>query len=99
MVPVSAVADHVVPPPEPYCTDHPARFSAFGPGLKISMKSLVNTDPLLPPPPYTWLITADPGSTAGAAQPVTEARFCGPLGDVITKSAALSLVSAPGVGV
>jgi len=50
-MPDKAVTDHVVPPLDPYCTDQPARFTGSGPGLKISMKSFVKTDPLFPPPP------------------------------------------------
>ena len=41
-----------------YCSESPFKEIAVVPRLKISMKSLENGAPLLPPPPYTWLITS-----------------------------------------
>src|SRR5712691_6981475 len=38
--------------------------TAFVPRLNSSMKSFLNVAPVLPPPPYTWLITTFCGPTA-----------------------------------
>ena len=51
MEPLSGVGSQVVPPADAYCTDQPARLMGAEVRLNSSMKSLVNVDPLLPPPP------------------------------------------------
>jgi hypothetical protein len=55
-----------VPAAELYWTDQPVRFTVWLPLLKISMKSFVKTAPVLPPPPYTWLMTRPEVFAAGA---------------------------------
>src|SRR5215213_7580185 len=68
MMEVSGVTDHVEAVALAYCTDQPLRFTGALPALKISMKSLRNGAPELPPPPKTWLITIrgeEPGVGVG----------------------------------
>jgi len=50
-VPDSAVACHVEPEAEPYCTDRPVTSTGVEPRLRSSTKSLVYVAPELPPPP------------------------------------------------
>src|SRR4051812_24356964 len=57
MVPVRFVTCHEVPAAEAYWTDHPAKLTGEALRLYSSMKSFLNVEPALPPPPYTWLIT------------------------------------------
>ena len=51
-----------------YCTDQPFSDTGVVPRLNSSTKSCVNVAPVLPPPPYTWLITTpfDSAATWGA---------------------------------
>ena len=59
-----AVTAQLVPPAAPYCTLQLLRLTGLLPRLKISMKSLRYSAPLLPPPPYTWLMTISEAARA-----------------------------------
>ncbi|HEY3262243.1 MAG TPA: hypothetical protein VGJ95_18590 [Pseudonocardiaceae bacterium] len=54
-----------------YCTDQPATDAGLAPRLYNSTKSLVYGAPVLPPPPYTWLITMSGETACAGATPMT----------------------------
>ncbi len=56
-----------VAPDEWYCTDHPSTLTAASLRFANSMKSFVSVAPLLPPPPYTSLMTSVEDGVADAA--------------------------------
>src|SRR3954452_21044686 len=72
MEPLSAVVCHVVPPEEPYWTDHPLRSTASVPRLNSSTKSFVYVAPELPPPPYACETTrsGEAADAGAAARPI-----------------------------
>src|SRR6266542_4689964 len=77
-VPDSAVTSQVVPDAEAYCTLHADSVTLPPPRLYSSMKSFAYGAPVLPPPPYTWLITmsgdtAPTGLGTATAAPATAA--------------------------
>ena len=57
MLPVSFVTCHAVPVDEAYWTDQPLTSTAAELLFVSSMKSFVYGAPLLPPPPYTSVMT------------------------------------------
>src|SRR6185312_12878094 len=60
------VTVQLLPAAEAYCTDHPLILTAVDPAFSSSTKSFFHVAPLLPPPPYTWLITTcacEPGTS------------------------------------
>src|SRR5215510_10327518 len=65
MVPARSVFCQLIPADAAYWTDQPVTSTALAPRLNNSMKSFLNVAPLLPPPPYTWLMTIS-GDTACA---------------------------------
>ena len=60
-----AVTDQLVLAAAPYCTLQLLRFTGLAPRLNNSMKSLRYSAPVLPPPPYTWLMTISEAASAG----------------------------------
>src|SRR5258708_31013347 len=66
------------PEADAYWTDHPARLAGEALRLKSSMKSFLYLEPLLPPPPYTWLITTLPEPSADSPPPVDSPRSAEP---------------------
>ena len=72
MVPVSCtLLVQLLPVDDAYCSDQPAKLTALVPVLRSSTKSALNGAPLLPPPPYTWLMTT--AAEAGAmASPISD---------------------------
>ena len=67
------------PVDEAYWTLHPATLTGCAVRLNSSMKSFLIGAPLLPPPPYTWLMTTVGPTIAGAtsAEMVGEAGVSG----------------------
>ena len=59
-----AVTAQVVPAADAYCTLQLPTFTGLAPRLNSSMKSLVYKAPVLPPPPYTWLMTMSEAARA-----------------------------------
>src|SRR3954468_12661843 len=57
MTPWSDVTCQLEPVALPYCTDQPSSDTGLLVVLNNSMKSFFSGAPLLPPPPYTWLMT------------------------------------------
>ncbi len=72
MLPVRLVRLQVVPAEEAYCTLQPSRLTAVAPLLRSSMKSFFSVAPLLPPPPYTWLITTCACAVAASSRAATK---------------------------
>ena len=54
---MSGVLAQVEPVVDAYCTVHPVTSTGLPPRLYSSMKSFLSVAPVLPAPPYTWLMT------------------------------------------
>src|SRR5438309_9427088 len=93
MLPVMAVVFENEPGAKAYWTDHPAKLMVAVVGLNNSMKSFFQVAPVLPPPPYTWLMTrlVPPGLEGAASPPVAEEGAA----DWLRESPAVVSVSLP----
>src|ERR1700712_394600 len=100
MTPLSGVAVHAPDVAEPYCTDQPARLTGCAVGLNSSMKSLVRVAPVLPPPPYAWLMTIGAAGIGAVTVSCTVADFVTavapvPVGAVAVSVTALGFAATP----